>query len=197
MSEAFDVSAPRYSPSPSGGEAVPDPGEVQGLQGPPATLGRARAPRHRRRTGAWPPAGAPRVAPNSLESVADDVAFWIETTANEVAAAMFDGTYAPFAARVSPEQAARFYGERLFTPQGSLEPAMWAKEYARLGAEGLASAINGGARWRRARGLPVALPVSKFQPTGVGMVGVTPAAGPPPEEEEASPPEGEGPEDAY
>ena len=73
-----------------------------------------------------------------------------------------DGIYAPFAARVSPEQAARFYAETLFTPEGSLDPAVWQKEYARLGPQGLATAINGGAAYRgaaRAAGAAAGVPV--------------------------------------
>src|SRR5262252_1107067 len=71
------------------------------ISGPPATIGRARGFRVRQRTGAWPAGGTPRVDPNSLESVADDVALWIETSAQEVSRAMMDGMYAPFSARIS------------------------------------------------------------------------------------------------
>lgn len=170
------------------GEGLPAGAEAgveslpQLLQGPPATIGRARANRNRRRTGAWPAGGAERVNPNSLESVADDVAYWIESTAKDVAGAMMDGIYAPFGARIGPQQQARYYGETLFTPQGSLDPTQWWAEYQRLGPEGLANAINGGARWRRQLGLPVLLPASRFQETSVGptpggVVDTTPAGG--------------------
>jgi hypothetical protein len=117
------------------------------------------------------------VSPDSLESVADDVAYWVESTAQDVARAMMDGVYAPFAARVSPDQAARFYAETLFTPDGSLDPAQWQKEYARLGPQGLAAAINGAARYRQQRGLRVLLPTSRFQPVATQMTMQTPAAG--------------------
>jgi hypothetical protein len=120
--------------------------------------------------------------------VADDVAYWIETTAREVARSMMDGVYAPFSARVSPQEQARYYAETLFTPEGTLDPVVWGKEFARLGPEGLSRAINGAAAYRRSRGLPVLLPVSRFQPTGSDMVGVTPAAG---ITEIEAPPEGE------
>ena len=161
----------------AGVESVPEL-----LGGPPATIGRARAHRNRRRTGAWPAGGAPRVDPNSLESVADDVAYWVETTAQDVSRAMMDGMYAPFGARITPAEQARYYGETLFTPQGQLDPQQWWAEYARLGPAGLADAINGGAHWRRRMGLPVLLPVSRFQetpvgPTPGGVVGTTPAGG--------------------
>lgn len=170
----FDVS--RASPG------LPDPGfspEEQAalLAGPPPTIGRARAPRHRGRTGAWPPAGAPRVSGDSLESVADDVAYWIETTAVEVANAMKDGADPPFAARISPQEGARYYGESLFGTDGTLDPTQWRKEYQRLGPMGLADAIKVGAAWRRQMGLRVNLPVSRFQPTGAGLIGTTPARG--------------------
>jgi hypothetical protein len=161
---------------------VAPPGPPDVIQGPPATIGRARGYRVRQRTGAWPAGGTPRVDPNSLESVADDVAWWIESTAQDVARAMMDGMYAPFSARISQSDAARYYGETLFTPEGALDPDQWWAEYSRLGPDGLARAINGGAQWRRARGLRVALPVSQFQPTGVGpdtsgTVALTPASG--------------------
>jgi hypothetical protein len=148
----------------------------------------------RQRTGAWPAGGTPRVEPNSLESVADDVAYWIETTAQDVARAMMDGMYAPFSARISQSDAARYYGETLFTPQGQLDPDQWWAEYRRLGPDGLARAINGGAQWRRAHGLRVALPVSRFQPTGVGpdtsgTVALTPASGAQPDAAEYPPPQ--------
>jgi hypothetical protein len=95
---------------------------------------------------------------------------------------MMDGAYAPFGARISAQDQARYYGETLFTPQGQLDPGQWQAEYQRLGPDGLAQAINGGARWRRQRGLPVALPVSRFQETSVGptpggVVDETPAGG--------------------
>ena len=168
---------------------------VQNLDGvippPPPTLGRARGHRVRQRTGAWPAGGTPRVDPSSLESVSDDVAFWIEATAKDVAGAMMDGMYAPFSARLGQSDTAKYYGSTLFTPEGQLDPDQWWAEYARLGPDGLARAINGGARWRRQMGLRVALPVSKFQPTAVGpdsggTVPLTPASGvqpdaPPPE----------------
>ena len=110
------------------------------------------------------------------------MAHWVETTAQDVARAMMDGVYAPFGARISATDQARYYGETLFTPQGSLDPQQWWAEYQRLGPEGLAGAINGGARWRRSVGLPVLLPVSRFQETAVGptpggVVDTTPAGG--------------------
>jgi hypothetical protein len=175
------------APLPSGGATVANLGLGAALTGPPLTLGRARAPRHRGRTGAWPPAGVPQVTPDSLESIADDVAFWIETTAQDVARSLMDGVYAPFSARVTADDQAQFYGETLFTPEGTLDVDQWQKEYARLGPQGLARAINGAALWRRARGLRVLLPQSRFQPVGSDMTGITPAAG------ITAPPEGEGP----
>lgn len=159
-----------------------DVGAPEAIPAPPPTLGRARGNRVRARTGAWPAGGTPRVDPNSLESVADDVAFWIESTAQDVAHAMMDGMYAPFSARLNQGDTARYYGETLFTPQGNLDPEQWWAEYARLGPDGLAKAITGGAGWRRRMGLAVLLPASRFQPTGVGpdsggTVAMTPASG--------------------
>lgn len=172
------------------------------IPNPPATIGRARGSRVRQRTGAWPAGGTPRVDPNSLEAVADDVAFWIEATAQEVARAMYDGIHAPFAARISSEEQARYYAETLFQPDGTLDPQQWWAEYARVGPDGLAKAINGGAAYRRARGLAVLLPASKFQQTGVGpdsagMIGVTPAGGWPETTRADEEGPGSGPPEAY
>lgn len=177
---SLPVGLPDGMPGPLGGEADTLPAEVLG--GPPATIGRARAGRNRRRTGAWPAGGAPRVDPNSLESVSDDVSYWLESTAQDVSRAMMDGAHAPFGARISAQDQARYYGETLFTPQGQLDAGQWQAEYQRLGPDGLAQAITGGARWRRQRGLPVALPVSGFQETSVGptpggVLDGTPAGG--------------------
>jgi hypothetical protein len=115
------------------------------------------------------------VQTDSIEAVADDVAFWVESTAKDVAGAMMDGPFAPFAARVSPSEQARYYGETLFETSGHLDPNRWWVEYQRLGADGLSQAINGGARWRRQHGLAVILPQSQFQPTGEQMTQMTPA----------------------
>ena len=185
--------------------AAPEDALPGAMSAPPVTLGRARAPRNRQRSGAWPAGGVPRVSPDSLELVADDVAYWIETTAREVARSMMDGVYAPFSARVSPQEQARYYAETLFTPQGSLDPVVWGKEFARLGPEGLSRAINGAAAYRRSRGLPVLLPQSRFQPTASDYLGVTPAAGitapseggEPPTDLEDEPPTGGAPSPAY
>jgi len=194
-SAPYDVSTPKQGqePSPPSGGAL-DPAASLGaaLTGPPPTLGRARAPRKRRSSGAWPAGGVARVSPDSLESVADDVAYWLETTSQDAAKDLMDGVYAPFAARVNPEQAARFYAETLFTPEGTLDPKQWQKEYARLGPQGLADAINGGARYRLQRGLRVLLPTSRFQPVGTQMTLPTPAAGIVPDAAGLpAPPEGE------
>lgn len=181
--------------NPATGLPVEAESAAQNLDGvipePPPTLGRARGHRVRARTGAWPAGGTPRVDPNSLESVSDDVAYWIESISKDVAGAMMDGMYAPFSARLNQSDAAKYYGSTLFTPEGQLDPTQWQAEFSRLGPDGLARAINGGARWRRQMGLRVSLPVSQFQPTGIGpdssgTVPVTPASGaqpdgPPPE----------------
>lgn len=177
-----DRSTPPTTPSLNAGSIEDPDGNLVTIPEPPPGLGRARGHRVRQRTGAWPAGGTPRVDPNSLESVSDDVAFWIETTAKDVAGAMMDGMFAPFGARIGQDETARYYAETLFTPQGTLDPQQWWAEYARIGPDGLAKAINGGAAYRRQRGLAVLLPVSKFQPTGVGpdtggTVAVTPASG--------------------
>lgn len=100
----------------------------------------------------------PEPKAGELESIADEIAAWIENTATAVAAAMMDGTHAPFSARASQRELAEFYGDTLFGPDGMPVQDAWVGMYQRTGADGLKEAVEGGAAHRRANGLPVVLP---------------------------------------
>src|SRR5262245_10932116 len=72
-----------------------------------------------------------------MDEVADDLALWIDNTANQVALA-FAPARAPFSANITEEQKLQFYRSRLFNPDGSVNTPGRAEEIQRLGAEGFA-----------------------------------------------------------
>lgn len=119
--------------------------------------------RARRRTHALPARTAtPKLYPEpkqgQLESIADEIADWIEQTSSAVALAMMDGTHAPFSARATQAELGAFYGETLFGPDGMPIVEMWSRMYQRTGADGLREAVEGGQRYRESQGLPTTLP---------------------------------------
>lgn len=132
--------------------------------------------------------GVPEVQPapqrGSLESLGDEIGLWIEATSDAVAEAMMEGDRAPFSARVSQARLAEYYGSQLWDQNGNPNPQLWRREYQRVGADGLREAIDGGARWRRANGLPVVLP----PPTALGAQ-PTPSPDEPLEQPEETPAE--------
>jgi len=75
--------------------------------------------------------------PNMMDAIADDLAVWIDKTANEVALAFAPGR-APFSANITEDQKLLFYRSQLFNPDGSPNQAGRDQEMARLGADGLA-----------------------------------------------------------
>lgn len=70
-----------------------------------------------------------------LDDVANDLAFWIDDTANKVALAFAPGR-APFSAQLTEAQKLEFYTRQLFNPDGSPNTAGRSQQIARLGAEG-------------------------------------------------------------
>jgi hypothetical protein len=72
-----------------------------------------------------------------LDDIAEDIALWIDQTAEEVAAAFAPGR-APFAAQLTEQQKLDYYRERIFNPDGSPNSQGRNEEIARLGAEGFA-----------------------------------------------------------
>jgi hypothetical protein len=125
----------------------------------------------------------PRPQRGSMEEVADDLGLWVEATADAVAEAMKDGDHAPFSARVSQQRLAEFYGTTLWDTNGMPSAQLWLREYHRVGADGLREAVDGGAKWRRAQGLPVTLP----PPTAMGSLAPRGAPTGPEEETPAGP----------
>ncbi len=76
-------------------------------------------------------------APNFLDSIADDLAQWIDTTSDEVARGFAPGR-APFSADLSEEQKLQFYRAQLFNPDGSPNAPGRTAQINRLGAQGFA-----------------------------------------------------------
>ena len=85
---------------------------------------------------------------------------------------------------MSQGRLAEFYATTLWDTNGSPNAQAWHREYQRVGADGLREAVDGGAKWRRANGLPVVLP----PPTAMGAEPT-----PSPDEEQEQPAEEEGP----
>jgi hypothetical protein len=73
-----------------------------------------------------------------LDDVANDLALWIDQTANQIALA-FAPARAPFSAQVTEEQKLEFYRTRLFNPDGTPNPQGRQAEIQRLGPEGFAN----------------------------------------------------------
>lgn len=72
---------------------------------------------------------------NFLDDVSDDLANWIDSTANSVALA-FAPARAPFSANITEDQKLEFYRSRLFNPDGTPNQQGRQEELARLGPEG-------------------------------------------------------------
>lgn len=72
-----------------------------------------------------------------FDDVANDLAIWIDETANKIALALAP-RQAPFAATLTEDQKLAVYRRLLFNDDGSPNEAGRAKEQARLGPEGLA-----------------------------------------------------------
>src|SRR5215471_9319938 len=75
--------------------------------------------------------------PNFLDGIADDLAKWIDQTADQVALAFAPGR-APFSANISEEQKLEYYRSRLFNPDGSPNTQGREAEFQRLGPQGFA-----------------------------------------------------------
>jgi hypothetical protein len=70
-----------------------------------------------------------------LDDVANDLALWIDDTANKIALAFAPGR-APFAADLTEDQKLDYYTRALFNPDGSPNVSGRNREVARLGVEG-------------------------------------------------------------
>lgn len=118
---------------------------------------------------------------NMLDEVANDLALWIDETANQIAVA-FAATHAPFSATVTEAQKLAFYKAKLFNPDGSPNAAGREEEYQRLGSDGFAQVYKAVIKnWPELRiPTPEALEVPDQWPQvppGAGPAG--PTGGPP------------------
>lgn len=78
-----------------------------------------------------------RGSPSFLDGMANDLAQWINTTADDVARAFAPGR-APFSADLSEEQKVEYYRAQLFNPDGSPNVPGRTAQINRLGAAGFA-----------------------------------------------------------
>jgi hypothetical protein len=73
-----------------------------------------------------------------LDEVANDLALWIEQTADEIARAFTPQGVSPFAAQLTEQQKLEYYRAQLFNPDGSPNEPGRSAQIQRLGAEGFA-----------------------------------------------------------
>lgn len=71
-----------------------------------------------------------------LDSVATDLAIWIDQESTRIAAAMAPQGNAPFSAQISETQKLEYYKNQLFNPDGTPNLQGRAQEMQRLGPEG-------------------------------------------------------------
>ena len=71
-----------------------------------------------------------------LDQVADDLAYWIDDTANKIALAMAPQGQAPFAANLSENQKLAYYRDQLFDQSGQPNLQGRQQQMQRLGPEG-------------------------------------------------------------
>lgn len=81
-------------------------------------------------------------AKDMYELVADDLAQWIEDTADAIAGMMTDGSHAPFSARVTEGQKLAYYRGTLFNADGT--PNVQARQQLldRAGVKGYAAVLQ-------------------------------------------------------
>jgi hypothetical protein len=126
----------------------------------------------------------PTPDPGSMEAIADELAQWVATTGDAVAARIMSSDTAPFAAKATEQQQAEFYALTLFMEDGSPNAQAWQSTFQRTGAYGLVEAVRGAEQWRKANGLPVQLPPAQGQPGAEHGLALAAAAASP----EATPP---------
>jgi hypothetical protein len=121
----------------------------------------------------------PTPDPGSMEAIADELAQWVATTGDAVAARIMSSDTAPFAAKATEQQQAEFYALTLFMEDGSPNAQAWQSTFQRTGAYGLVEAVRGAETWRKANALPVLLPPAQGQPGaehGLALAAAAPAA---------------------
>jgi len=71
-----------------------------------------------------------------FDSVANDLAVWLDQTSSQIALAMAPQGVAPFAAPLSETQKLEYYRDQLFMPDGEPNLQGRAQQMARLGPQG-------------------------------------------------------------
>lgn len=83
-----------------------------------------------------------RQSQNMLDQIAEDLSYWIDETAGQLAEAMSAGGTAPFAAQVTEDDKLRYYTSKFFNPDGSPNLEGRATEMQRLGPENFAQTFK-------------------------------------------------------
>jgi hypothetical protein len=78
-----------------------------------------------------------------LDDVANDLALWIDDTANQIALALSPQGVSPFAAQITEQQKLEYYKNQLFNPDGTPNLQGRAQQIQRLGPEGFAQVYKG------------------------------------------------------
>lgn len=81
----------------------------------------------------------PRQSSNTLDQVAENLAFWLDDIGTQLAEALMAGGSAPFAAQITEAEKRAYYPAQLFNPDGSPNMQGRAHEMQRLGPEGFAT----------------------------------------------------------
>jgi hypothetical protein len=79
-----------------------------------------------------------RQSQNMLDQIAEDLAYFIDDMATQLAEAMSAGGTAPFAAQITEEDKLRYYTSRFFSADGSPNLQGRVTEMQRLGPENFA-----------------------------------------------------------
>jgi hypothetical protein len=77
-----------------------------------------------------------------LDLVAEDLAAWIDDTADQLVEAMTEGGVTPFAAQTTTADRLAYYRAQFFNPDGSPNAAGRDAEEQRLGTEGFLKALR-------------------------------------------------------
>ena len=163
-----------YGPPPAAPPAPPEPD-----QGPAANDYRPQRLRDQQvLAGKRLPDILPTPDPGSMESIADELAQWVATTGDAVAARIMASDTAPFAAKATEQQQAEFYALTLFMEDGTPNTQAWQSTFQRTGAYGLVEAVRGAEQWRKAQGLPTQLPPAQGQPGAEHGLALAAAAAP-------------------
>lgn len=114
-----------------------------------------------------------------MDEVANDLALWIDQTANDIALA-FAPTRAPFAAQTTEQQKLDYYRSRLFNPDGSPNVEGRNAELQRLGVEGFGLVYKAIIRHWPELKIPTPAPIEVPDQWPTAPPGPPSPAGPPP-----------------